>query len=289
MNVSADRPRPSLWAVDSAASTSGNLPLRALEESRVAAAAGGANGQHRGGGEQRDRPDDDQRVEQPRQLADEEVAGVAQRASEPVPARAGPTAAACGVKNVIETVASVPSRTVVARAFVFCGERCLRLVELVLLLRRQACRSQPCARARRSSPGACAISRCSTFACRCRSWMRTRCAVTSPSWPSRSTASSTLRDRHAQHERCRPVLSRSVHVDGRDVAAVAARDLHRPRRDRWRADPRRRARGATRCTCSGASSTAAVRVASVALGAACAARRRTGADACSARSSLAQR
>src|SRR6266540_2759313 len=74
MKTRPERPSPSLWPVDSAASTAGTYQLRAFEQPSVAPAASGAYGKDDGRGEQRDRPDHDQRVEQPRELAHEELA-----------------------------------------------------------------------------------------------------------------------------------------------------------------------------------------------------------------------
>src|SRR6266498_674042 len=74
---------PSLWPVDSAASTAGTYQLRAFEQPSVAAAASGAHRKDDGRGEQRDRPDHDQRVEQPRELAHQELPRVAHGAVQP--------------------------------------------------------------------------------------------------------------------------------------------------------------------------------------------------------------
>ena len=241
----------------------GNVTLRLLEQSaslrrraarrpRTSAAARSAIG-----------ASDDHRVEEPCELADEEPAGVAGRAPEP-PGWCGTTAAACGVEKAIETVASVPSRTVPARAFVFCATRASprradteggRARRARVRLRRA------CARAWRSSPAACRSRAEGRSPAAVRSWIRTRWAVTSPSLPSRSTASSTLVDGDAQDERCRALLARRVHVDrARRSRRSRARSASRASWP-WRAGPRRRARGATRCTCSGASTTAAARAA----------------------------
>src|SRR6266536_3372700 len=228
MNTTPETPRPILWPVDRAASTAGTYHLRTLEQARVAAPSRRANDEDRECCEQGDRPDDDQRVEQPRQLADEEIACITQgavQASRVMRHRRHLLRRDERHRNSGKRPLAHGAR---ARLRLLC-ERLLRLVELVAQAQTLLRRERACELALEADDLRAQLQDVVLQDVRLPLQVLDAYALRGdlPELAEAEHGVLDLGDRNAKDERCRAALSRRVHVDGGDVAAVAACDLHR--------------------------------------------------------------